>query len=187
MAVSGSEDLNSLIYSSPLSHEPTRYEMVRYSTWRIYLFQELESLREEQILALRSNQSWLDKYPQLTATKEEREFYLDLLSEFKGDRTRREDLVSHFVCRMLYCHDTANHAKFVEMEKLVLRIKLERRLTGEVKARLRQMDLLKRMLAFFLERRLEDFHVSAHDWEEYGVKIAHRKDESAEEFAVVPL
>lgn len=179
MAVSGSEDLNSLIYSSPLSHEPTRYEMVRFSTWRIYLFQELESLREEQILALRNNQSWVDKYPQLTTTKEEKEFYLDLLSEYKGERTRREDLVSHFVCRMLYCHDTANHAKFVEMEKLVLRIKLERRLTNDPKVRLRQMDLLKRLLAFFLERRVEDFHVSTQDWEDYGMKITHKKDETA--------
>lgn len=106
--------------------------MVRFSTWRIYLFQELETLREEQIAALRLNQGWIDKYPQLTATKEEREFYLDVLNEFKEKtgRTRMEDMVSHFVCRMLYCHDTTNHSKFVEMEKLVLRIKLERRLTG---------------------------------------------------------
>jgi hypothetical protein len=155
--------------------------MVRFSTWRIYLFQELESLREEQIAALRVNQSWIDKYPQLTATKEEREFYLDILNEIKEKtgRTRMEDMVSHFVCRMLYCHDTTNHCKFLEMEKLVLRIKLERRLTGEIKARLRLMDLLKRLLAFFLECSVEDFHVSALDWEDYGNKIAHKKDESA--------
>jgi hypothetical protein len=113
MALTNSDDLNSLIYSSPLAHEPTRYEMIRFSTWRIYLFQEFESLREEQISALKANLGWIDKYPQLTSTKEEREFYIDLLSEFKSDRTRREDLVSHFVCRMLYCYDTSNHAKFV--------------------------------------------------------------------------
>jgi DNA primase large subunit len=187
MSVSASEDLNSLIYTSPLAHEPTRYEMVRYSTWRIYLFQEFESLRDEQIQALRGNQSWIDKYPQLTATREEREFYIDLLSELKDARTRREDLISHFVCRMLYCHDTSNHAKFVEMEKLILTIKLERRLTADLKSRVRHMELLKRLLAFFLERKPEDFHVPVEDWVSFANKIVHKKDEVAEEFAVVPL
>lgn len=34
------EELTSLVYMNPLSHEPTRYEMIRFSTWRIYLYQE---------------------------------------------------------------------------------------------------------------------------------------------------
>lgn len=73
------------------------------------------------------------------------------------------------------------------MEKLVLRIKLERRLTGEVTDRVRLMDMLKRLVAFFLECRVDDFHVSAYDWEEYGHKITHKKDKSAKEFALMPM
>lgn len=87
-----------------------------------------------------------------------------------------EDMVSHFTCRMLYCYETANHAKFVDMEKLVLRIKLERRLTGEVKEKYRLMDTLKQLVAYFLDRKVDDFHVSAQDWEEYRHKIIHHKD-----------
>lgn len=33
------DQLNGLVYMTPLKQEPTRYEMVRFSTWRIYLFQ----------------------------------------------------------------------------------------------------------------------------------------------------
>lgn len=161
--------------------------MVRYSTWRIYLFQELEGLRDEQVMALRSNQSWIDKYPQLTATNEERQYYLDLLSEFKPQTSRRQDLLSHFVARMLYCHDPANHSKFIDMEKLLLKIKLERRLTTDLSGRLRQMNLLKNLLAFFLKVNPEDFAVSTNDWDLFGHKISHKKDDVADEFAVVPL
>ena len=38
------DDINSLIYSQPFKSDPTRYEMVRYSTWRIYFYQELEAM-----------------------------------------------------------------------------------------------------------------------------------------------
>lgn len=89
MSAIPAEELNGLIYMTPLSQEPTRYEMIRYSTWRVYLYQEFESLRQEQITALESNQSWIDKYPQLLSTKEERAFYIDLLSQFKNQTTRR--------------------------------------------------------------------------------------------------
>lgn len=41
---------------------------------------------------------------------------------------------------------------------------------------MKQMELLKRLLAFFMERRVEDFHVSNQDWEEFGFKIVHKKD-----------
>lgn len=43
-------DLNSLIYFQAYpGAEPTRYEAIRYSTWRVYLFQELESFRAEDL------------------------------------------------------------------------------------------------------------------------------------------
>lgn len=45
MSVITNDELNGIIYMNPLPQEPTRYEMIRYSTWRIYLFQELETLR----------------------------------------------------------------------------------------------------------------------------------------------
>ena len=37
-----SDRLNSLIYFDLTSRPPTRYEMIKYSTWRIYLYNELE-------------------------------------------------------------------------------------------------------------------------------------------------
>jgi hypothetical protein len=39
MSAIPAEELNGLIYMNPLSQEPTRYEMIRYSTWRVYLYQ----------------------------------------------------------------------------------------------------------------------------------------------------
>ena len=42
------ETLNSLIYSHPLKEDPTRYQMVRYSTWRIYFYQELDTMLDEK-------------------------------------------------------------------------------------------------------------------------------------------
>lgn len=164
MSAIPTEELNGLIYMTPLSQEPTRYEMIRYSTWRVYLYQEFESLREEQITALESNQSWIDKYPQLVSTKEEKAFYLDLLSQFKNETTLRQDMISHFICRMLYCYDSNNHSRYIEMEKLILRIKLKRKVTNDVMSRVRQMEVLKRLLAFFLEKKPEDFDVGTIDW-----------------------
>ena len=41
--------INSLVYLDPLKKDPTRYEMVRFSTWRVYFFQELEAMLPEKI------------------------------------------------------------------------------------------------------------------------------------------
>lgn len=43
------EELNSYIYIHPLKEDATRYEMVRYSTWRIYFYQELEAMPSEKV------------------------------------------------------------------------------------------------------------------------------------------
>jgi hypothetical protein len=58
---------------------------------------------------------------------------------------------------MLYCHDNANHAKFIEMEKTILSIRLNRRLAS---GRKKQMELLKRILSCFLDKPVRDFDVS---------------------------
>jgi hypothetical protein len=50
------------------------------------------------------------------------------------------------------------------MEKLILRIKLKKKVTKDVMSRIRQMEVLKRLLAFFLEKKSEDFDVSTTDW-----------------------
>jgi hypothetical protein len=39
-------NINDYIYLDPAQDEPTRYEIIRFSTWRIHLFQELESFRK---------------------------------------------------------------------------------------------------------------------------------------------
>jgi hypothetical protein len=66
------------------------------------------------------------------------------------------------------------------MEKLIFKIKLERRLTNDLKSRVRQMELLKRLLAYFLEKKVDQFHVSEDDWKDFGTKIAHKRDEIPE-------
>ncbi len=43
------KDINSLIYFTPLEEESSRYELFRYSTWRIYFYQEIESMSSERI------------------------------------------------------------------------------------------------------------------------------------------
>jgi hypothetical protein len=146
------EELNTLIYMNPITPEPTRYEMIRYSTWRIYLFQEFESLAAEKITELKkSNANWLEKFQQLVSTREEHEFYSDFLNECRTSKTSsREDIISHFICRMLYSTDSANHAKFIDMEKQILSIRLNRRLSTNTNTRVRLMEILKRLLAFFL-------------------------------------
>jgi hypothetical protein len=62
------------------------------------------------------------------------------------------------------------------MEKLILRIKLKRKVTNDVMSRVRQMEVLKRLLAFFLERKSEDFDVTINEWENFSTKITHKKD-----------
>jgi hypothetical protein len=63
------------------------------------------------------------------------------------------------------------------MEKLILRIKLKRKVTNDVMSRVRQMEVLKRLLAFFLEKKPEEFDVATIDWENFSNKITHKKDE----------
>ena len=43
-------------------------------------------------------------------------------------------------------------------------------------SRVRQMEVLKRLLAFFLERKSEDFDVTINEWENFSTKITHKKD-----------
>lgn len=124
------DEINGLIYCHPLRQEPSRYEMVRYSTWRVYFFQELEAMASDKIAGLKCGQSWIEKYPHLVTNNEEKKFYGDFLNDKKSD-TMREDIISHFICRMLYCQDTLNHAKFIEMEKQILSIRLFRKIGKE--------------------------------------------------------
>ena len=62
------------------------------------------------------------------------------------------------------------------MEKLIFRIKLEKRLTKDLKTRKRQMDILKAMLSTFLEKKAEDFNVPIEDWNTFSSKMAHNKE-----------
>lgn len=65
---------------------------------------------------------------------------------------------------MLYCHDSSNHSKFIEMEKLVLSIRLQRANASDQTSKVRQMSLLKDLMAYFLQRKSEDLNVPAEDW-----------------------
>lgn len=99
----------------------------------------------------KSSALWIEKLPHLITTDEEESYYTDLLNGIKT-KTYREDIISHFGCRLLYCHDSANHAKFVEMERLLFSIRMKRSYDAKASShtKIRLMNLLKRMLAYFL-------------------------------------
>ena len=91
------------------------------------------------------------------------------MKDDKSGKTTREDIISHFICRMLYCYESSNHFKFVEMEKSILKIKLQR--AKHLQARERFMYVLKEMLASFLKEKSSAFEVSEEEWNNYNHKI----------------
>ncbi len=120
---------------------------------------------EEKIKEFKTTtNSWVHRFPHLISSNEQLKFYEDLLNDYK-EKTYKEDNISHFGCRLLYCHDSANHAKFIEMEKLLLDIRLRRRYDPKNKtSRYNQMNLLKNMLASYLGRNPEELNVPQEDW-----------------------
>lgn len=123
--------LNSLIYTELHLEGPTRYEMIKYSTWRIYLYNELESVSADRRDVKRNLEKYTTQFPQLAISDQRKQFY-DFLykptelsdKNFKDDF--RNDNISHFVCRMLYCQEENNHQSFIEMERRILEGRLRR-------------------------------------------------------------
>ena len=69
----------------------------------------------EKVKELRK-QIWIESYPSLVTNDEEKKFYSDLFMPKKGN-ILKQDIISHFTCRMLYCKEASNHQKFIEMER----------------------------------------------------------------------
>lgn len=77
---------------------------------------------------------------------------------------------------MLYCYDSINHQKFIDMEREMLSIKLHRMIEKSSDgSKVYGMKLLKQLLGFFLKKNAEEFNVDTKVWEQYKSKIL-RKD-----------
>ena len=83
----------------------------------------------------------------------------------KTPETLAQDVTSHFIARMLYCHDSGNHAKFIELEKQILDLRLKRAKTVRI------LDLLKQLLGWLLGKKVEEFNVPPEDWLKYKNRI----------------
>ena len=73
---------------------------------------------------------------------------------------------------MLYCHDNTHHPKFLEMEKMVLKLRLMRRLVKNDKgSRIKLMKLVKELLGVLTDTPSQKFSISASDWDAYSHRI----------------
>jgi hypothetical protein len=86
--------------------------MIKYSTWRIYLYNELESISPDRRDNKRTLEKYTTQFPQLAISEERKHFY-NFLDNPTGSLENyqdafRNDNISHFVCRMLYCQEEAN-------------------------------------------------------------------------------
>ena len=104
----------------------------------------------------------------------------------------KQDIISHFTCRMLYCKEPANHQKFVEMERQILSTKLYQQNGIDHYKKQRYMSLLKKLVSFFLRRKVEELHVPAEDWSRFGNKIMHKdmtgkNADTIDMYALVPI
>ena len=99
--------------------------------------------------------------------------------------------ISHFICRMLYCQEEANHETFISMEKRILEGKLWRELAdGSMYYRKSLMNLLKKILGKFREMDSHEFNISMEEWERLGPQIHFYNIEymeKMEEFAKLPF
>ena len=62
---------------------------------------------------------------------------------------------------MLYCYDSVNHSKFIEMERQLLSIRLHRRCAKDENSKIRHMSLLKNILSHYLNVEAKSFDVSS--------------------------
>lgn len=67
---------------------------------------------------------------------------MDFLSEYTD--THEEDLISFFICLMLYSRDLRNHETFIKMERLILSLRLDRLNNGPAKMHALK-DMVERM------------------------------------------
>lgn len=132
MMTKASDDslMNSLIYTELHNNGPSRYEMIKYSTWRIYLYNELESISPDRRDNKRTLEKYTTQFPQLAISEERKHFY-NFLDNPTGSLENyqdalRNDNISHFVCRMLYCQEEATHQTFIEVERRILEGRLRK-------------------------------------------------------------
>ena len=68
-AKTNKDRISGLIYSEPPKSDPKRYEIVKYATWRMRLYQELEAVTYEDLVK-REIPSIDKMFPKLCQTAE---------------------------------------------------------------------------------------------------------------------
>ena len=143
--------INSLIYCDLTRQPPSRYEMVKYSTWRIFLYNELEGEHFDRRDEKKLGENYCSRFKSLSVSEERKRFY-NFVFVPSGDNRQdyRIDNISHFICRMLYCQEETTHHSFVAIEKRILEERLLRMLGERTISKKKEvMALLKKLLAIF--------------------------------------
>ncbi len=160
--------LGGFIYQQPPTSDPRRYEIIKYATWRMRLYQELESVSYENLQ--KKTQSTADQiFPKLIQRTEEKQFFMDFLSEYTD--THDEDLISFFICLMLYSRDLRNHETFIKMEKLILSLRLDRFGNGPAK-----MFALKDIASKLTNLSVQSLTISREEYSQNEIRITHWYD-----------
>lgn len=158
-------EVNSLIYLKFTNEPPSRHELIKYSTWRAYLYNELETISHNRRDTKRITKNFVEQFPNLTYSDDRVKFYGFVFrpTDFRKERQREEereyrqdhrnDNISHFICRMLYCQEEATQGTFVEMEKRILEDRLRRILNNsEHQDRRHLMSMMKIILILLKEK-----------------------------------
>lgn len=160
------DKLNSFIYEEMDRRAPSRYEMIKYSTWRIHLFNELEAIpidrSDNKNYQLKSFNTM---FPHLVSSSEQKSFYSFLSSPSVRESSAyhtpmRMDNISHFICRMLYCQEEHNHETFLSMERRILEGKIWRELPdNNLYHRRNLMVFLKKLLGRLRDIDPREFNI----------------------------
>ena len=181
-----------MIYCDITSEPPTRYEMIKYSTWRIYLYNELEGesfdRRDKKIF-----ENYCTRFKNLSVSEERKNFY-NFLHTPSGESSRNDN-ISHFICRMLYCQEETTHQTFVALEKRILEERLLRMFFDKSQTqRADVMSLMKKMLAIFKGKEFGCYDITQDQWNLYKDKIVFslqygkdRREEYAKLYARLPF
>lgn len=93
--------------------------MIKYSTWRAHLISELEATPADRRDTKKIGDNYSKQFPQLAYSDDRKQFYefMSQLTQANYDKHYkdhyRNDNISHFICRMLYCQEETTQITFI--------------------------------------------------------------------------
>jgi hypothetical protein len=111
-------------------------------------------------------------FPKLIQRNEEKQFFMDFLAEYT--ESHEEDLISFFICLMLYSRDLRNHETLIKMEKMILSLRLDRFGSGPTK-----MYALKDIVSKLTNLSVQSLTISREEFLQNELRITHWYDRSS--------